>query len=97
MPRTDFVAFGGATQIGFMGCHAMLNALRIAHAITAATSEAMVLICAVELCSLHQQYGRHAGRIVANSLFADGAAASSARPIDRRPTSTGDCWPTVPR
>ncbi len=64
------------TQIGFMGCHAMLNALRVAHAITAANPAAVLLVCAVELCSLHHQYGRHANRIVANSLFADGAAAT---------------------
>ena len=31
----------------------------------------MVLICAVELCSLHYQYGGDAGKLVANALFAD--------------------------
>jgi prepilin-type processing-associated H-X9-DG protein len=63
------------THIGFMGCHGVLNALRVAAAFAAADRAARVLICAVELCSLHQQYGWHPDRIVANALFADGAAA----------------------
>ena len=62
------------THIGFMGCHAMLNALRVADAF-ANDPNAIVLVCAVELCSLHHQYGARADRIVSNSLFADGAAA----------------------
>jgi predicted naringenin-chalcone synthase len=64
------------THIGFMGCHAMLNALRVAHTMCQADAAAVVLVCAVELCSLHYQYGRRAQYIVANSLFADGAAAA---------------------
>ena len=58
-----------------MGCHAALNALRVAAGFTGADPEACVLLCAVELCSLHLQYGWEAERIVANALFADGAAA----------------------
>lgn len=63
------------TNIGFMGCHGALNGLRIAKALTDADSDACVLLCAAELCSLHQQYGFQADRIVSNALFADGAAA----------------------
>ena len=63
------------THIGFMGCHAMLNALRVASAFTQQDPTAVVLICTVELCSLHQQYTTDAGQLVSNSLFADGAAA----------------------
>ncbi|MCT0208058.1 type III polyketide synthase [Synechococcus sp. CS-1332] len=63
------------THVGFMGCHGALNGLRVAAAFTAAEPEACVLLCAVELCSLHLQYGWDAERIVANTLFADGAAA----------------------
>src|SRR5204862_4220243 len=36
---------------------------------------ATVLLCAVELCSLHFHYGFDPERMVANALFADGAAA----------------------
>jgi predicted naringenin-chalcone synthase len=63
------------THVGFMGCHGALNALRVAQAFAAADPAARVLICAVELCSLHHQYGWNAEQIVANALFADGAGA----------------------
>ena len=64
------------TQVGFMGCHGALNGLRVAHAFGAADAGARVLVCALELCSLHQQLGWHPERVVANALFADGAAAT---------------------
>jgi prepilin-type processing-associated H-X9-DG protein len=67
------------THVGFMGCHAALNGLRVAKAFTDSDPEACVLMCAVELCSLHYQYGWHPDRIVSNALFADGAAAVVAR------------------
>jgi len=64
------------TQVGFMGCHGALNGLRVAHAFGQADAGARVLLCALELCSLHQQLGWHPERVVANALFADGAAAT---------------------
>jgi predicted naringenin-chalcone synthase len=63
------------THIGFMGCQGALNGLRVAQAFINADPSACVLLCAVELCSLHHQYGWDADKIVANALFADGAAA----------------------
>jgi predicted naringenin-chalcone synthase len=63
------------THVGFMGCHGGFNALRVADAFTTADPNATVLIVCVELCSLHFQYGGKADHIVANSIFADGAAA----------------------
>ena len=63
------------TSVGFMGCHGAINGLRVAQAYADADPKARILLCAVELCSLHQQYGWHPDRIVSNSLFADGAAA----------------------
>jgi predicted naringenin-chalcone synthase len=63
------------THVGFMGCHGALNGLRVARAFAAADPKAVILLCAVELCSLHHQYGWDPQKIVANSLFADGAAA----------------------
>ncbi|MEE9212484.1 MAG: hypothetical protein V3U29_07510, partial [Phycisphaeraceae bacterium] len=65
----------GRTHIGFMGCHGALNGLRIVSALTEADAKARVLMCAVELCSLHFHYGWDPDKIVANALFADGAAA----------------------
>jgi predicted naringenin-chalcone synthase len=63
------------THVGFMGCHGALNGLRVARGFVGADPAACVLLCAVELCSLHHQYGWDAEKIVANALFADGAAA----------------------
>ena len=63
------------THIGFMGCHGALNGLRVARAFTDADPDARVLVCAVELCSLHYHYGWDPGKVVANAIFADGAAA----------------------
>src|SRR5271166_4536013 len=63
------------THIGFMGCQGALNGLRVARAFLDADSSACVLLCALELCSLHHQYGWDADKVVANALFADGAAA----------------------
>lgn len=62
-------------NIGFMGCHAALNALRVARAISMAEPDACVLVCCVELCSLHMQASQQGGSPVADALFADGAAA----------------------
>lgn len=64
------------SHIGFMGCHAMINGLRVAQAISCSNPRAVVLVGAVELCSIHQQYTEDPEQIVANSLFADGAASA---------------------
>ena len=40
-----------------MGCHGSLNALQVARAFAHENPDARVLVCAVELCSLHMQYG----------------------------------------
>jgi predicted naringenin-chalcone synthase len=63
------------THVGFMGCHGALNGLRVAGAFAAADPAARVLVCAVELCSLHYYYGSAADKLIANAIFADGAAA----------------------
>ena len=63
------------THVGFMGCHGAFNGLRVARAFVEADPTACVLLCAVELCSLHLQEGWNPDHIVANALFADGAGA----------------------
>ncbi len=70
------------THVGFMGCHAAFNALRVASAICAADRTAVVLVCAVELCSLHHFYGWDTEKVIANALFADGAGAALCRSQD---------------
>jgi predicted naringenin-chalcone synthase len=62
-------------HVGFMGCHAAFNALAAARDAVLADPAAKVLVCCVELCSLHMAYGWEPDKLVANALFADGAAA----------------------
>jgi predicted naringenin-chalcone synthase len=62
-------------HIGFMGCHGMINGLRAARGIAAADPTAKILLCAVELCSLHFKFQWDPERMLGNALFADGAAA----------------------
>jgi len=63
-------------HIGFMGCYAGFPALRMAHTICLADPAARVLIVDVELCSLHFQFKPELDTMVANAVFADGAAAA---------------------
>ena len=63
------------TNVGFMGCHAALNALRVAQSIAAADPTARVLVCCTEICSIHFKYKARPDQIVANALFADGSAS----------------------
>lgn len=62
-------------HVGFMGCQGALNGLRVARGLAYGDPAANVLLCAVELCSIHYHYGWDPERVVANALFADGSAA----------------------
>jgi predicted naringenin-chalcone synthase len=85
------------THVGYMGCHGALNGLRVARAYAGADPDARVLLCAVELCSLHYYYGWSPGPMVANALFGDGAAAVVGAPVAAAPAgawraaATGSC------
>lgn len=76
-------------HIGFMGCFAAFPALRLADHICRSEPAARVLVVCLELCTLHFTASHDPGILVANSLFADGAAAAlvsaapggSARPL----------------
>jgi predicted naringenin-chalcone synthase len=93
------------THVGFMGCHGAVNGLRVAQAYADAApltptplppggegrvrGAARVLLCAVELCSVHFHYQWDPKKLVANALFADGAAAVVGAPGGAAP---GDTW-----
>ena len=62
-------------NVGFMGCHAAINGLRTALAITQADASARVLVCCVEICSLHYRFQWDDEGIIGNALFADGSAS----------------------
>lgn len=63
------------TLIGFMGCSALFNALRVADPIVRAWPQALVLVVSVELCSLHSQPNPQRDHLIGSSIFADGASA----------------------
>lgn len=67
------------THVGFMGCHGALNGLRVADSFAGRDPDAVSLVCAVELCTLHFSYEKDPELIVANALFSDGAAAVAGR------------------
>lgn len=76
------------TNVGFMGCHGAFNAMRVAESFATADPNAVVLLCCIELCSLHCIYGDEPQQMVASSLFADGAGAM----IIRGEQAQDDCW-----
>lgn len=68
-----------ATQrynLGFMGCYAAFPGLRMAKQFCEADPAAVVLVMCLELCTLHLQLNGGEDSMLANSLFADGAAAA---------------------
>lgn len=69
-------------HLGFMGCYGAFPGLRMAQQFCLANPDAVVLVVCLELCTLHMQLKPDPDTLLANALFADGAAAAivSARP-----------------
>jgi alpha-pyrone synthase len=74
------------TLIGFMGCYAAFNAMRLADTICRSQSDAVVLIVCIELCTLHFQIEDSLESVVVNALFSDGAAAAVMQRVKRQDT-----------
>lgn len=65
------------TIVGFMGCFAAVNALRLANDIVRAEASARVLVVNLELCSLHlQEAFQDVPKMLSFLLFGDGASAA---------------------
>lgn len=64
------------TVVGFMGCYAAVNALRLAHHIVRSEPAARVLVVNLELCSLHFQQTSNLEQLLSALLFGDGCAAT---------------------
>jgi len=64
------------TMIGFMGCYAAINALKLARHIVRSEPSAGVLMVNLELCTLHFQETQDLEQVLSFLVFADGAAAS---------------------
>ncbi|WP_416906952.1 MAG: type III polyketide synthase [Polymorphobacter sp.] len=64
------------TVVGFMGCYAAVNALRLAHHFVRSEASARVLVVNLELCTLHFQQTTDLERILSMLIFGDGCAAA---------------------
>jgi len=71
------------TVIGFMGCYAAINGLKMARHIVRSEPDACVLMVNLELCTLHLQETFDLEQVLSFLVFADGCAASliSAEPV----------------
>jgi predicted naringenin-chalcone synthase len=63
------------TSVNFMGCYALVHALKLANAFCATQPNAQVIIVLVELCTLHFQHTNTMENIATSMLFADGCCA----------------------
>lgn len=64
------------TIIGFMGCYAAINALKLARHIVRSEPEARILIVNIELCTLHLKETTDLEKLLSFCLWGDGCAAS---------------------
>lgn len=72
------------SSVNFMGCYAAIHALKQADSICMSNPDAVVLVVCTELCTLHFQKFKEDDHLLANSLFADGAAAALVVPNARK-------------
>jgi predicted naringenin-chalcone synthase len=64
------------TMIGFMGCYAAINALKLARHIVRSEPKSRVLVLNLELCTLHLQETANLEQVLSFLLFSDGCAAA---------------------
>ena len=63
-------------MVGFMGCYAAINALKLARYIVRSEPKAGVLMLNLEQCTLHFQETQALEQVLSFLVFADGAEAS---------------------
>jgi predicted naringenin-chalcone synthase len=64
------------TMVGFMGCYAAMNALKLARHIVRSEPDSRVLVVCVELCTLHFQESAELEQVLSFLIFGDGCAAA---------------------
>ena len=71
------------TMVGFMGCYAAMNALKLGRHIVRSEPDARVLVLNLELCTLHLKETADLQQILSFMVFADGCSASlvTAEPV----------------
>lgn len=75
----DHLGLPGSTErtiVGFMGCYAAMNALKLARHIVRSQPDSNVLVVNLELCSLHFHESQDLGEVLAFLLFSDGCSAA---------------------
>lgn len=71
------------TFVGFMGCYAAVNGLKLARHIVRSELDASVLMINLELCTLHFQETQDLAKVLSFLLFGDGCAVSLIRAGNR--------------
>ena len=64
------------TVVGFMGCYAGINALKLARHIVRSEPSSKVAILNLELCTIHLQESNDLEQVLSFLIFADGCSAS---------------------
>jgi predicted naringenin-chalcone synthase len=64
------------TIVGFMGCYAAINALKMARHIVRSEPSSKVLVVSLELCTLHLQETSDLEQVLSFLVFGDGCAAA---------------------
>jgi predicted naringenin-chalcone synthase len=64
------------TMIGFMGCYAAMNALKLSRHIVRSDPDALALVVNLELCSLHFHETQDLNEAISFLLFGDGCSAA---------------------
>lgn len=76
MQRCGLATSVERTIVGFMGCHAAINALKLSRHIVRSDPKARVLIVNIELCTLHLREATELEKLISFCLWGDGCAAS---------------------
>jgi predicted naringenin-chalcone synthase len=92
MTTLDLLPTTQRVHVGYMGCHGAINALRAAHGLAVADPAHFILVCAVELCTIHYAFQWSNERMLGNALFADGAGAVVLHAADRPSAAGGQNW-----
>jgi predicted naringenin-chalcone synthase len=71
------------TTVGFMGCYAAINGLKLARHIVRSEPQSRVLVVCLELCTLHLNESANLEQLLSFLVFGDGCAAAlvSAEPV----------------
>ncbi|MBC8128852.1 MAG: type III polyketide synthase [Rhizobiaceae bacterium] len=64
------------TVVGFMGCYAAINGLKLARHIIRSEPRSRVLLVSLELCTLHLQEAGNLEQVLTFMIFGDGCAAA---------------------